>query len=382
MPRLNPILDALASYPIIELNRLRDAIRAEGRPLYDFGTGDPREPTPAFIREAFLSALQPESSYPNIRGTAALRAAIADYLQRRLGIALDPDTQILPTSGSKEAIFHLPLAVFDRDAPDRVGLFPDPGYPAYQRGILFAGGEPVPVPLGGDYRMRVEDLDPALLNRARLLIINSPHNPTGVVLSRDDLAQIHDVCRAHDLLLVSDECYADIYDETPPASILEVATEGVVAVHSLSKRSGMTGYRSGFLAGDPEWIATFVRLRANLGVAPGDCSNAAATAAWSDDAHAHERRKLFAEKRAIVLRFFAEVGIEVVDATATFYIWFKAPAGFDDETYARRLLEIGIVVSPGRLFACTDAANGYLRMALVPTADQIEEALAAWRTLL
>ena len=382
MQRLNPILGALASYPIVELNRMRDAILAEGRPVYDFGTGDPREPTPAFIRDAFISALQPESSYPNIRGTPELRRAISDYLRRRFGITIDPETHVLPTSGSKEAVFHLPLALIDRDAPDRVGLFPDPGYPAYERGILFAGGEPVPMRLGGDHHLRIGDLDEDILQRARLMIVNSPHNPTGVVLSLEELAEIHATCRAHNVLVVSDECYADIYDDTPPPSMLEVATEGVIAVHSLSKRSGMTGYRSGFLVGDPAWISTLTRLRSNLGVAPGDCANAAATAAWAEEAHVEERRRVFAAKRALVLPFLRDAGIEVVDASATFYVWFKAPDGYTDESYARRLLQAGIVVSPGRLFACTDAANGYLRMALVPTVETIREALAAWRTLL
>ncbi len=382
MPRLNPILEQLSSYPIVELNRIRDSLKAEGRTIYDFGTGDPKEPTPPFIREAFLGALEEESSYPSIRGTSALRESIAAYANRRFGVDLDPDSQILPTSGSKEALCHLPLALIDRDAPDRVGLFPDPGYPAYERGILFAGGEPVPMKLKGDHHLRLADLDEALLKRTRLMIVNSPHNPTGVVLSRDELRDIHALCRAHDILLVSDECYVDIYDNDRPASILEVATEGVVAVHSLSKRSGMTGYRSGFLAGDPEWIAILTRLRANPGLAAGDCANAAATVAWADDAHADRRRKIFADKRAVVLEFMEEVGIEAVDASATFYIWFKAPEGYDDETYARRLLDAGIVVTPGRMFACTDAANGYLRMALVPSIDTIRTALNAWRTLL
>jgi succinyldiaminopimelate transaminase len=311
-----------------------------------------------------------------------LREAISAYAQRRFGIDLDPDTQILPTSGSKEALFHLPLALIDRSAPDRVGLFPDPGYPAYERGILFAGGEPVPMKLRGDHHLRLEELDDGLLQRARLMIINSPHNPTGVVLSREELREIHAICRANDILLISDECYVDIYDDSRPHSMLEVATEGVVAVHSLSKRSGMTGYRSGFLAGDPYWIETLTKLRANPGLAAGDCANAAAAVAWAEDEHADRRRKIFAHKRAVVLEFMREVNIEVVDATATFYIWFKAPAGYDDESYARRLLEVGIVVTPGRMFACTDAANGYLRMALVPTPDTIREALSAWRTLL
>jgi succinyldiaminopimelate transaminase len=382
VPRLNPILEQLTSYPIVELNRIRDGLRAEGRTIYDFGTGDPKEPTPAFIREAFLGALKEESSYPSIRGTPELREAISAYAQRRFGIDLDPDTQILPTSGSKEALFHLPLALIDRSAPDRVGLFPDPGYPAYERGILFAGGEPVPMKLRGDHHLRLEELDDGLLQRARLMIINSPHNPTGVVLSREELREIHAICRANDILLISDECYVDIYDDSRPHSMLEVATEGVVAVHSLSKRSGMTGYRSGFLAGDPYWIETLTKLRANPGLAAGDCANAAAAVAWAEDEHADRRRKIFAHKRAVVLEFMREVNIEVVDATATFYIWFKAPAGYDDESYARRLLEVGIVVTPGRMFACTDAANGYLRMALVPTPDTIREALSAWRTLL
>jgi len=381
VPRTNPLLARLDPYPLAELVRSRARLLATGRPVFNFGLGDPVEPTAPFIPAALRAAVSAVSQYPTTAGPSFLREAIAGYLQRRFGASLDPETQVLPTSGSKEAVFHLPLAVIDPTATDRTVIYPDPSYPAYGRGALFAGGEPHAVPLGADWQFRPWELDPALLRRARLLYINSPHNPSGAEASLDDLARIHDLCRQHDLLLVADECYADMYDRDPPPSVLQVSSEGVLVVHSLSKRSGMTGYRSGFLAGDASWIRQLVLLRTNLGTAPQDFVNAAAAAAWSEDEHVHQRRALFAAKRSLLVGFLQELGLQVAPSQATFYLWFRAPEGHDDASYAALLLRAGIVVAPGRMLGSTRAGHGWLRLAMVPDLEHCRQAIAAWREL-
>jgi LL-diaminopimelate aminotransferase len=377
--RLNPLLAQLRTYPQEALNQKKAEVRARGLTLYDFGTGDPVEPTPERIREALVDAVPLVSQYPTVRGSRRVREAIAGYCQRRFDLTLDPDTQILPTSGSKEAVFHLPFLVIDPNAPDRTVVFPDPGYPAYQRGTLFAGGECHIVSLGGDWHQRPWKLPEAVLAKTRILWVNSPHNPSGAVMSLDDLARTYEVCRQHDILLASDECYADVYDREPPPSALQVGTEGILVFHSCSKRSGMTGYRSGFVAGDPAWIEAFREFRINPGVVPQDTVNAGAVVAWSDDSHSIARRDLLRLKKDMFRAFFAEVGLEVVASEATFYFWIRTPKDMDEEAYASRLLEAGIVVSPGSYFGFGEVGTGYVRVAMVPPLEQCSEAIAVWR---
>ena len=382
MPRLNPVFERLASYPIVELDRRKARLRARGVRLFDFGTGDPVEPTPGFIRDALIEAVGPVCPYPKVRGDRGVRQTIADYVDRRFGVTLDPDTQVLPTAGSKEAVFHTPQLVIDPRAPDNLVVFPDPGYPAYQRGALFAGAEPYPVRLEGDHVFRPWELPADVLARTRLLWLNSPHNPSGAVMSLDDLQRTAEMCRERDILLVSDESYADIYQDRIPHSALETGTENVVVLHSLSKRSGMTGYRSGFLAGDATVMAQLATLRSNPGLVPQDFVNAAARAAWADDEHVATRRGVFARKKAILMEFFDEVGFTVHGSDATIYLWVRAPEGTDDEAWAARLLDAGIVVSPGRMFGVAGGGEGYIRVALVPSEDEIRAAITAWRTTL
>ncbi len=377
--RLNPVLTGLPIYPQVALDARKARALAAGRTLYDFGTGDDHGATPPAVRHAVRGALPEVSTYPNVLGAPALREAIAGYMNRRFGVSLDPSSQILPTSGSKELVFHLPLLVIDTAAPDRTVVFPDPGYPAYGRGCLFAGGEPHPVGLSGDFRFRPWELPEDLLRRTRLLWINSPHNPTGAVTPLADLARIHALCRRYDILLVNDECYADIYVEDRPPSLLEVSTEGCLVVHSLSKRSGMTGYRSGFVAGDPEVMAWLRKLRVNPGVLPMDAINAGAELAWQDDDHVDTRRVGFTAKRRVMERFFREEGMEIVASEATFYLWVRAPGDLDDQAYALSLVDHGIVVCPGSTLGLTGSGAGYVRVALVPDLETCREAVEVWR---
>lgn len=376
--RLNPVLSQLRTYPQIALDQKKEEVRARGQTLYDFGTGDPVEPTPEPIRQAIKDAVPVISQYPKVHGPQALRESIAGYMKRRFGLEIDPNTQILPTSGSKEAVFHLPFLVIDPNAEDKLVVFPDPGYPAYDRGALFAGGQPWMHRLEGGWRQAPWEVPREVLERARLMWINTPHNPSGGFMSRDELRRTHAVCQEHGILLASDECYADVYSDEVPPSLLEVASEDVLVFHSLSKRSGMTGYRSGFIVGDPKWIAAYRSFRINPGLVPQDTVNAGATVAWGDDTHAIERRELLGRKKALFLDFFARAGLEVTASQATFYFWLRCPDGVDDEAYAMRLLEAGIVVSPGRYFGMSGAGKGYIRVAMVPPIERCREAIEVW----
>ncbi len=381
MPRYNPLLDQLRTYPAVAVDERKAALMASGRRVFDFGTGDPHEPPPAFVADALREAVEPRFPYPKVRGKPEIRNAIAAYMQRRFGVDLDPETQILPTSGSKEAVFHMPLLVVDPSAEDRTVVFPDPGYPAYQRGALFAGAEAHAVRLNGDHLLHPSTLPEDVVQRTRMVWLNHPHNPSGAVMSLPDLEDAVALCRERDILLACDETYTDIYHTDPPHSVLECGTEGVVALYSLSKRSGMTGYRSGFVAGDPAIIRRLAQLRTNPGLVPSDFVNHAAAAAWADDTHAEDRRQIFREKKQIFLDFFDELGIKVLGRGATIYLWVEVPGG-NDEAYATRLLDAGIVVSPGRIFGVAGGGHGYIRLAMVPTLSECVAAIVAWRQVI
>ena len=380
-PPRNPALDAIPKNLMVELDEKKAALRRAGRKLHDFGLGDPREPTPPFLREALRAAIPEVSQYPSPLGPPALRAAAAGYLARRFGVSVDPDRQIVPATGAKESIFHLPLPFAGEAGGRRKVVIPDPGYPTYEAGARLAGLTPVKVPLraANGFLLEPGDLPASLLKETLLFWVSYPHNPTGAVAPRDYLERVGRAALDHGFVVASDECYADIWFDEPPLSMLQVQVENGLAIHSCSKRSGMTGYRSGFVAGDADLVAQVKRMRSHPGVASPDFVTAAAVAAWNDDAHVAERREVFRAKRDRLVAFFREHGLRVQGAGATLYLWVEVPAGHSSATYASRLLDEAIVVSPGTAFGA--AGEGFIRVSLVPTMQDIEEAIERWRTV-
>jgi LL-diaminopimelate aminotransferase len=371
---LNPILARQGAYPLLRLDERRKALEGRGKELFDFGTGDPREPTDQKIRNSLIDGVPKSSRYPSTAGKRELRESFCGWMQRRHRVALDPESEVLPATGSKEAIFHAPLAFLHRSHERRGVAYGTPGYPVYERGTLFSGGDALPVRLRGEdgFLLSLEAVDP---ERTRILWINYPHNPTGATASYEYLEEVAGFCRKHDILLFSDECYNDIYSGEPPPSILEVTKERTLAFCSLSKRSGMTGYRSAMIAGDPEIISALAKLRPSIGVATQSFVQDAATAAWSDDTHVEKRRRVFGEKRDLFTQFFEQAGLDYLRTDASFYLWVVVPDG-DDETYALRLMEEGIVVAPGSSFG--PGGEGYVRVALVPDVEQCLRAIDRW----
>ena len=375
--RVNPVLDIVGRNPVTHIQDRARALRDEGRRLLDFSIGDAREPTSPHIPQTLRKAVPEVSRYPTVAGLAALRRAVAGYVRRRFGLEVDPDAEVTPVSGAKEAIFSTPLAFINRAAGDGV-VWSVPGYPVYERGALFAGAAPIPVPLRDDFVFRGTDLSDEEWRRARLMWICSPHNPTGSVIPRGELARIRERAAAEDVLLCSDECYSDIYEGDPPASLLEAGgTEGVLVYMSLSKRSGMTGYRSGAVVGDRRAIAALRKLRSCTGTSSPEFVQTAAAAAWGDDRHAVMMRDLIRRKRRVLLRGFAELGRPVTPSRAGLYMWVKAP---DDAAVAERLMEAGVAVTPGSAFGAE--GSGYIRLALVPSIEECEEAVEVMKECL
>jgi len=376
---MNSRVRSLKAYPQDRLNRAKEEARAKGLKIYDFGTGDPKEPTPPFVREALIKAVPEVSQYPTVKGRRDLRESIARWFNGRFGVSLDPEREVIPTSGSKEAIFHFPLVFVDTDSEKRKVIFGTPAYPVYERGTLFAGGEAVPVKLKYEeqFLLRLDKLPSSLLEETAIVWINYPHNPTGATASLSYLEEVYGICREYGIILCSDECYTEIYFDNKPPSLLQVGKEGAVVFHSLSKRSGMTGYRSGFVAGDGEIVSTYLKWRSSFGVASQDFVQQAAKVAWGDEVHVEERRKIFREKRDVFVKLFDELGLEFEVPEATFYFWVKLPEGVSSEKYAVHLLDYGIVISPGEFFG--EGGEGFFRIALVPTIKECREAARLWK---
>lgn len=379
---MNDRLRKLPTYPMEQLSAWKADLDRRGVRVFDFGTGDPREPTPAMLRQAMFDGTAAVSQYPATRGTKALRHAVAAYVKRRFGATVDPETEVLATLGSKECLFHLPMTFVQVPSDKDLVLYGEPAYPVYEIGALFAEAWTYAVPLGvqNGYAMDPDTLPESVLRRASVVFLNYPHNPTGFCLP-DALFQRWVAAREeYGFVLVSDECYADLhYAGERPRSVLEFGKKGCLAVHSLSKRSGMTGYRSGFVAGDPELIAKYARFRASMGTTPQEFVQAAATVAWTEESHVRERVAVFAKKRAVLLELCQQRGLRVHGSTAGLYLWIEVPEGTDGLAYAQRCREVGIVVAPGNFFAgATGGQERFIRLALVPTVEECKAAAAIW----
>jgi succinyldiaminopimelate transaminase len=380
---VSPLLTSVGTYPFVRLDEAIRRAEARGVPLVDFGTGDPYEPTPPEIRQALVDALPETSSYPTSRGLPELRRAIAAWCRRRFGVELDPDRQVIPTLGSKEAIFSFAHVVVDPRGPRTLVAVTDPGYPVPERGARFAGAEPLLLPLRAQHGF-LPDLDAIsdeTWDRLALFWVNYPNNPTGATAPLGFFERLAERARRHDFVLASDEAYSELWFDEPPASALQLPDlRNVIVFNSLSKRSSMTGYRSGFAAGDAELVSALQRFRPNVGTAPQDFVQLASVVAWNDEEHVERTRERYRRKREIFLALFARKGLRVPASEATMYLWIEVPAGETSEDFAARLLEHGIVVSPGTFFG--EAGEGYIRLALVPPLEECAQAAAILERIL
>jgi succinyldiaminopimelate transaminase len=371
--RLNPVLAGMASYPFVRLAEAKQAVAARGVQVIDFGVGEPREETPAFIRRALARALdaEPVSSYPLAPGLPELREAVAAWVARRFGATVDPDAEVVPTMGSKEAIFHLAQIVAGHG--DRVAI-PTPAYPVYARGALFAGVEVIDVPLD-PARGWLPDLQAVDWDGVALLWLNYPNNPTAATAALELYEEAAALARAHGFVLAVDEAYSELwFAGDPPVSALQLGdTTNLAVFNTLSKRSSMPGYRCGFVAGDPELVAAMKRYRPNVGLAPQTFVQRAAAAAWADEDHVVETRERYRAKRDALLPALLAAGLQPSGGDASFFLWLRVPGGEEAEGFALRLLdERGIVVAPGPFFG--PGGEGHVRIALVPTLAECRRA--------
>ena len=373
---ISPVLRSQATYPFVRLNQAAADRRARGLEVIDFGMGDPREPTDPRILQALRDGVRERMGYPSAPGLPELREAICGWVGRRFGVALDPDTGVVPTLGSKEAIFSFAQVVLDHPAGKDTVVVTEPGYPVSGRGAEFAGARVVQLPLL-ERNGFLPDLDAVpedVWRRAALLWLNTPNNPTGAVASLPFLAHAAELARRHDVVLASDEAYTELWFDVPPPSALELADHtNLVAFNTLSKRSSMTGFRSGFVAGDPALIAALKQFRPNVGTAPQEFVQRASVVAWGDEEHVERARASYARKRELFLELFGRKGLRDAGGPTTMYLWVAVPDGETSEAHATRLLEHGLVVAPGSFLG--PSGEGYVRYALVPTHEECVRAV-------
>jgi LL-diaminopimelate aminotransferase len=357
----------------------------KGADVISLGIGDPDLPTPPHIIQALaLAAADPKNhQYPSYEGMATFRKAAADWYWGRFGVTLDPAKEVLTLIGSKEGIGHLPLAFVN---PGDVVLVPDPAYPVYQAGTLFAGGESHYMPLisARDFLPDLGAIPAAVLKRAKILWLNYPNNPTGAVAPREFLVEAVDFARQHRLILAHDAPYSEIaFDGYRPESILNIpgATEVAIEYHSVSKTYNMTGWRVGFAVGNAEILAGLGRVKQNLDSGVFQAVQHAGIAALTGSQQCvADNCRIWQERRDILIGGLRDLGFAVASPRASFYAWVPVPAGFTSSSFCVELLvKAGVVVTPGNGFGA--AGEGFVRAAFTVNADRIRLALDRIRKL-
>lgn len=386
---MNPDLERLQSYPFQKLAALLEgAAPPPGLKTIALHIGEPKHATPAFIRQALADHLEGLAEYPATRGAEALRTAIARWLERRYGLGgVDPASEVIPVNGSREALFAFAQAVVDTTCPDPIVVCPNPFYQIYEGAALLARATPAylnNLPQNG-YAFDFDELPEDTWRRVQLVYVCSPGNPTGHVMRMAEWERLFALAERHGFVIASDECYSEIYfDEArPPLGALEASRRlgrkghrGLVMFSSLSKRSNVPGMRSGFVAGDAAILERFLLYRTYHGCAMSPPVQAASIAAWKDEAHVAENRRLYREKFAAVLEILAPV-LEVEMPDAAFYLWPRTP--LPDTEFARRLYrEQAVTVLPGSYLAreargINPGANR-VRIALVASVAECVEA--------
>ncbi|MEW6414481.1 MAG: succinyldiaminopimelate transaminase [Pseudomonadota bacterium] len=386
---MNPRLQLLHPYPFQKLRELFAGVTPNpGRTPINLSIGEPKHPTPRFIKDALVAGLDGLAHYPITQGSEALRGAIAAWARRRYGVTLDPMTEVLPVNGSREALFAFAQASVDSSRHGRRTIIsPNPFYQIYEGAALLAGARPFflnTLPENG-FRMDWSRVPDDLWQTVNLVYVCSPGNPTGRVMTLDDWRELFALSDRHGFVVAADECYSEIYFEegAPPLGALTASEQlgrgfrNLVVFNSLSKRSNVPGLRSGMVAGDAELMKAFLLYRTYHGSAMNPAVQAASVAAWNDEAHVVDNRRQYAAKFAAVMPLLKPV-LEFDAPDAAFYLWAKVPGG-DDTAFARGLYEAEhVTVLPGSYLA-RDAANanpgrGFVRIALVDTLDACVEA--------
>ena len=373
-------LDRIPPYLFAEINRKRQKLLAAGVDLINLGVGDPDQPTPAPILQTMHEAIEDGNNhcYPPYQGTIEFRKAVAAFMARRYGVMdIDPETEILSSIGSKEAIHNTFLAFVD---PGDYTLIPDPGYPVYNTATLFADGKPYTMPLKPEnaFLPDLNQIPPTIAEKAKLLWVNYPNNPTGALASLDFFTELVAFCRQYDILLCHDHAYAEMaYDGYQPPSVLQVpnAKDCAIEFHSASKSYNMTGWRVGFVVGNSLGIQGLARVKSNVdsGVFRA-IQKAVITALETPRAEIEKVTAVYQRRRDLIVEGLRSLGWEITPPKATLYVWVQVPSGYTSQEFTNLLLDqCGIIVPPGNGYGAT--GEGYFRIALTIPETKIKSAI-------
>ena len=385
---MNPLLQRLQPYPFERLKQLFSTVSPSAKyPPISLGIGEPRHATPQLVLDALAASTEALSSYPATAGLPALRQSCANWVQRRYGLALNPDNQILPINGSREALFAFAQTVVDGSKTGATVVCPNPFYQIYEGAALLAGAQAFYAPSDPALNFNVDwgKVPDEVWKNTQLLFVCSPGNPTGSVMPLEDWKTLFELSDRYGFVIASDECYSEIYfREEPPLGGLEASYKlgrtdykNLVAFTSLSKRSNVPGMRSGFVSGDANLLKKFLLYRTYHGSAMSGMVQAASIAAWNDEAHVVANRDMYRQKFAAVTPVLAKV-LDVKLPDAGFYLWAGVPGG-DDQAFARDLLaQYNVTVLPGSFLAREsqgfNPGAGRIRMALVAETQECMQA--------
>lgn len=361
-------------YPYARLDALRRQAAEVDGGIVDLSIGTPCDPVPEAVAAALADAAPRWAGYPSAVGLPPLREAAAGWVERRFGIALDP-AHVVACTGTKELVASLPHLLRLRDPSRDTVLYPAVSYPTYEMGATLAGCRALPVPLTADWHLDLSSVAEEDAARALVLWVNEPSNPTGSAAGAAQLAATVEWARTRGVIVASDECYveftySDFGRPAPGATALAAGPEGVLVVHSLSKRSNMAGYRSGFVAGDGDLVSYLGAVRTHAGrMVPGPVQ-AASAVAWADDAHVELQQLIYGERRAYAHSRLKAAGLEEAGGGSTFYLWARSTRDEDGWAIATRLAGAGTLVAPGELYGPTGFP--YVRVALVQPLERLQ----------
>jgi LL-diaminopimelate aminotransferase len=372
-------IEQIPPYLFAEIDKKKEEMRQKGMDLIDLGIGDPDLPTPKPIIERLKKAAEDPRNhrYPSYEGMIEFRTAVAKWYERRFRVKLDPKSEVLSLIGSKEGIAHIPLAFVN---PGDYVLVPNPGYPVFRVSTLFAGGTPYFLPLRREngFLPNLSEIPKAIAEKAKLLFINYPNNPTSAIAERPVFEEVVSFARQYQIIVCHDSAYSEIaFDGYQPLSFLEVdgSKEVGIEFHSLSKTFNMTGWRIGFVVGHSEILSGLGRVKTNIDSGLFQAIQEAGTEALNHfNTPLPEIIKIYERRRDVMVEGLQEIGLEVEKPKATFYLWIQVPKGYTSAQFATLLLEqAGIVATPGNGFG--EAGEGYIRMALTVDEKRLKEAI-------
>lgn len=382
--KISERLKKVPPYLFVELDRLKNEKINQGVDVIDLGIGDPDIPTPSEIVEVAKRALEKKEyhRYPSNLGSLFFRKAVADYMKKRFGVIFDPEKEILALIGSKEGIAHFPIGFVN---PGDVVLCPDPAYPVYYLGTIFADGIPYYMPLTweNEFLPDLGKIPQEILEKAKIIWLNYPNNPTGAVAKKDFFKEVIKFAKKYNIIVAHDAAYIEMYYEEPPISIFEIdgAKDVAIEFHSLSKTFCMTGWRIGFAVGNSFLVSTLAKVKSNIdsGVFTA-IQEAGAYALNNLENIVPSLIKVFKKRRDLVSLELEKLGYQFIKPSATFYLWVKTPKGFSSQEFCKKVLQdVGVVITPGAGFG--KAGEGYFRIALTVEEERLKEAIQRFSIL-